>query len=82
MYKLLIIFLVGFIFFRILGFLFRIMLGNPSSGRNSGHQYQNQNYKKPADGNVNIDYVPQTGKKDKPSGDLKAGEYVDYEELE
>ncbi len=43
---------------------------------------QSRKYKQPADGNVNIDYIPEEDKKNgKGPRNFKGGEYVDYEEV-
>ncbi|HLT82454.1 MAG TPA: hypothetical protein VKZ86_15605 [Cyclobacteriaceae bacterium] len=67
---LLIIALVGYVLYK-LGF-FRILLG--SSMRGQGHQFR-----RPGDGNVNIDSRPADKQSRKAS--FKGGEYVDYEEV-
>ncbi len=44
--------------------------------------YSQKQYKKPSDGNVNIDYIPSDQRKSKSSGsDYKGGDFVDYEEV-
>jgi hypothetical protein len=43
-------------------------------------QPQQRQQKRPADGTVNIDYVPDTADKGKPKTD-KGGDFVDYEEV-
>lgn len=66
---LLIIALVGYILYK-LG-VFRIVLG--TSVRGQAH------FKRPNDGNVNIDSVPPD--KQSRKSEFKGGEYVDYEEV-
>ncbi|MFY0651453.1 MAG: DUF4834 family protein [Cyclobacteriaceae bacterium] len=43
-----------------------------------GYSQQRPKQKRPADGNVNIDYVPNEKKKPKTD---KGGDFVDYEEV-
>ena len=77
---LIIIFLVGYIFYKVGGVLFRALTGTLGGDQYSRGNFQgrpNQN-PRPKGGNVNIDYVPKD-KKDRK--DFDGGEYVDYEEL-
>jgi hypothetical protein len=86
-------FIIGYLVYKIGGFLMKSMLF--VFGRKLQNEYvqeqQRRNYnnsqssrqsKKPADGNVHIDYIPPSEeakvKKGKSFGD---GEYVDYEEV-
>ena len=49
---------------------------------NAQQGYQRQQYKKPSDGNVNIDYIPKGSKGKTPDKhDFKGGDYVDYEDV-
>lgn len=70
---LLIVTLVGYVLYK-LG-LFRGLLNavtrDPGPGRS---------FRRPADGNVNIDSVPEDKQRTRHSGH-KGGEYVDYEEI-
>lgn len=82
---LLILFLVGFIFFRTIGFFLRLLTGSSVDNKSRQNPYARQSHsahqQKPANGNVNIDYVPN--KKGKKSGEkFTGGEYVDFEEVE
>lgn len=82
---LLILFLIGYVVFKLVGFLFRVFFvgyyhqqaqqsqKQSTSGAASGYA------RKPADGNVQIDYVPE--KQDRKPQTFKGGEYVDYEEV-
>ena len=72
---LLIVGLIGFVFFRVLGVFFRVLTGPSPDQRASGSRATKQ----PRDGNVNVDYIP--GKQKSKNG-YKGGEYVDYEELD
>ncbi|MBK6266761.1 DUF4834 family protein [Marivirga sp. S37H4] len=80
---LLILFLIGYIFFKVGGFLFRIFLGRlgakaaAQSGRSNSSQ--NRQQRKTADG-INIEFVPEDKNK-RTAKNFKGGEYVDYEEL-
>ncbi|HLT81443.1 MAG TPA: hypothetical protein VKZ86_10460 [Cyclobacteriaceae bacterium] len=66
---LLIIALVGYVLYK-LG-IFRLLLGTSMRGQN--------HFRRPNDGNVNIDSVPPD-KQSRKAG-FKGGEYVDYEEV-
>ncbi|UII34494.1 DUF4834 family protein [Fulvivirga ulvae] len=79
---LIIAFLIGFLFFKLLGLFFRILIGRSAADRSGGRAYQNQQYQsgRSNDGNVNIDYVPKNGSNKSPKA-FKGGEYVDYEEI-
>lgn len=74
---LLIVGILGYIFFKGLGFIIRMIVGG-SSMNQYGNQQQSQ--RKPADGNVNVNYVPKDSKTDKKN--FKGGEYVDFEEVD
>lgn len=80
---LLILFLVGYVLYKVMGFAFKVLFYNASRAQGTQQkqtQYNSQHYaKKPADGNLNIDYVPKNASKDK--NDFQGGEYVDYEEV-
>ena len=72
-----ILFIVSYLTYKVGGFLMRVLhvtLGQDPSHRNVRHKSR-----KNADGNLNIDYVPQDKKKGKQ--DFKGGEYVDYEDI-
>ncbi len=85
MFKVLLItFLIGYIFFKVGGFLFRILLGG--LGAKAAHSQSKQNYsqssqqkKRTADG-INIEFVPEDQGK-RSAKNFKGGEYVDYEEI-
>lgn len=86
---LLIIFLCFYVFYKVSGFLFRILfnlLGNKvQQNINKQRQQQTSTTKKykPADGNVVVEFMPkEEEKKVKNNGkDFDGGEYVDYEEV-
>lgn len=76
---LLILFLIGYLFFKIGGFLFRLFLGRTAKAAQE-RQYKQNNKGKTTKEGLNIDHVPnQKGKR--TGGNFKGGEYVDYEEL-
>lgn len=57
---------------------------NPSQReRNFGPEHRRQQQRRPQNGNVNIDYIPDDQKKKQSpsSEDFKGGEYVDYEDI-
>jgi hypothetical protein len=82
---LLISILCFYVFYKVSGYFFRFLfyvLGNRAQHNiNKTFEQQQRASKKakPADGNVEIDYVPNSGKGNK--NDFKGGEYVDYEEV-
>ncbi|RUA29710.1 MAG: DUF4834 domain-containing protein [Bacteroidetes bacterium] len=76
---LLILFLIGYLFFKIGGFLFRLFLGRTAKAAQE-RQYKQNNKGRTTKEGLNIDHVPnQKGKR--TGGNFKGGEYVDYEEL-
>lgn len=76
---LLILFLIGYLFFKIGGFLFRLFLGRTAKAAQERQYKQNNKGRTTKDG-INIDHIPnQKGKR--TGGNFKGGEYVDYEEL-
>lgn len=77
---LIITFLASYLFYKIGGLLFRALSGTLGANRSDKSFSNGQQRKKPRDGNVNIDYVPNDKKKSKKSYD--GGEYIDYEELD
>lgn len=82
-----IVFLIGFLAFKVLGLFFRVLVGGSAADRSGQRQWQNQQfrgqqqYRRDADGNVHIDYVPKDKSKGK-SKEFKGGEYVEYEEID
>lgn len=75
-----IVLLLGFIFYKTLGFIFKLLGGSQAAGKTRGYTQQHYHKPPPANGNVNIDYVPDEGKKS--GGKFKGGEYVDFEEVD
>ena len=75
MLKILVIFFIIFyLLFKVGGVFFRTLLGyNQRSVFNNGKGQYKQ--KQPKDGNVHVDYNPNN------EGEIKGGEYVDYEEV-
>ena len=74
---LLIVFILGYVFFKGLGFFFRVILGGSAVNRNTNETH---NQRQPNGGNVKVDYAPKDGSKNSKS-DFKGGEYVDFEEV-
>ncbi len=72
---LLIVFIVGYVFIKGLGFFFRTILGGPTMGRSAHSQ---STYRQPTNGNLRVDHMPNDKKTKK---DFKGGEYVDFEEV-
>ncbi len=52
-----------------------------SNSQQNFQRDQNTRQRKPADGNVNIDFIPGSGKSKSIMKDFKGGDYVDYEEV-
>ena len=76
---LLILFLIGYLFFKIGGFIFRLFLGRTAKAAQE-RQYQQNNKGRTTKDGLNIDHVPnQKGKR--TGGNFKGGEYVDYEDV-
>ncbi|WKK87051.1 DUF4834 domain-containing protein [Marivirga arenosa] len=76
---LLILFLIGYLFFKIGGFIFRLFLGRTAKAAQQ-RQYQQNNKGRTTKDGVHIDHIPnQKGKRS--GGNFKGGEYVDYEEV-
>ena len=80
---LLIIFLFFFVFIRLGGFIMKLLFSGfvkKQQQQTSSQGYRQQ--RKPADGNVNVDYIPKNAKKGNTSkSDFKGGDFVDYEEV-
>lgn len=70
-----ILFIIGYLIYKVGGFFFRILM----FGAQQHFQKENnhQAHRKPHEGNVDIDYVPPANK----STVIKGGDYVDYEEI-
>ncbi len=76
---LLILFLIGYLFFKIGGFLFRLFLGRTAKAAQERQTKQNNRGRTTKDG-IHIDHVPnEKGKR--TGGNFKGGEYVDYEDV-
>lgn len=70
-----------YLFVKIGGFIMKTLFSGFVKNQQDFQQRQNTQYKKPSDGNVNIDYIPGS-KKSKPNKEgFKGGDYVDYEEV-
>lgn len=86
-----------YLLFRVVNFFFKVVSTvsgakkqanfnrqqHSSQRRRNGHGHQSSRYRKPSDGNVNIEYIPEddTEKNGKGPRNFKGGEYVDYEEV-
>lgn len=79
---LLITFLIAYLLFKIGGYLFRIFFWSLGGKMQNGQFNNNRETSnmRPPNSNVDIDYVPQNGKKTKEK-EFKGGEYVDFEEV-
>jgi len=82
MLKFIIIFLlVGYLVMKIVGYFVRSIFGQTMEQlRRDAQQQQQRQYKKPNDGNVHIDYIPNSGDV-KRKDNFRDGDYVDYEEV-
>jgi len=79
----LLVVLIGFVFFRILGFFLRLLTNSSVDQRGRSQQFNRSGQGRQAQsakGNVTIDYVP--GKRNGKPEKFKGGEYVDFEEVE
>ena len=83
---LLILFLIGYVLFKFSGFIVKFLFANAYKQQQQFQRNQRSNTtghsKRPADGNVNIDYVPKGSEKPGSKPGFKGGEYVDYEEVD
>lgn len=79
---LLILFIVGYIFVKVGGFIFRMFLGGLGA-KSSQQQYTSRNRaqqkRKTADG-ISIEFEPEDKSK-RSAKNFRGGEYVDYEEI-
>lgn len=75
-------FLVFFIIYKLLGFFFRLLLRTGINHQQQQHQAHTRQSKakRPSDGNVIVDYVPNN-KKESADKTYNGGEYIDYEEV-
>lgn len=87
---LLISFLIFFVVYKVIGFVFRLMLRSSVNYQQQQQQQQSRyryssngqsTGRRPADGNVNIDYVPKDENEKAKKDNYKGGEYIDYEEV-
>jgi hypothetical protein len=72
----LIVFIIGYVFIKGLGFFFKTIVGGSSMNR-TGNDTSSQ--RKPTGGNVSVDIMPEDNKISKK--DFRGGEYVDFEEV-
>lgn len=78
---LIILFLVGYVIFRMGGFIMRMLfsgLNQQRQGNFNSQSYRQPNKKKAPGSNLNIDHIPNNEKEGKKYDD---GEYVDFEEV-
>lgn len=78
---LLILFLVFYLFIKVGGFIMKTLFSGFSNQQQGTGRNQNTQTKRPADGNVNIEYIPNSNKSNPTKKDFKGGDYVDYEEV-
>jgi len=75
------IILFGLVFYYILrtvgGFLYKILGGQPRQPQTQRRQHYDTN----KEGDINIDYVPNKGRKRRSSSGSREGDYIDYEEV-
>jgi len=79
---LLILFIVGYLFIKVGGFIFRVFLGGlgaKAANQQGARSSQQSQKRRTADG-VSIDFVPDS-KNERSAKNFKGGEYVDYEEI-
>lgn len=76
--------MVCYLIYKVGGYLlkfFFLSLGNKmQNSQNFNQTRSHQEPPRPANGNVDIAFVPKNGK-DKEEKNFKGGEYVDYEEI-
>ncbi|MCX2744441.1 DUF4834 family protein [Mangrovivirga sp. M17] len=80
---LLIAFVIFYIFSKLFGFLFRVLLGRAATQYKNQQQqqgYKNANRQR-RDGELNVDYVPVKEKPKRKSTGSADGEYIDFEEV-
>lgn len=71
--------LIGYLFYKVGGFLFRVFLGRTAKAAQERH-YQQQNKGRTTKDGIRIDHVPDQ-KGERNAGNFKGGDYVDYEEM-
>lgn len=78
----LILFIIVFSWiFRAISRIFLGRLYRQAQQQQQFSKHQQRQHKRPADGNVNVDFSPAQKKPRKSSDDFKGGDYVDYEEV-
>ena len=78
MLKLIAFILLFLLLFRAVGVVLRLLLGGSFTNR-TNTQFR-QTHKRPAGGNINIDYDP--GKENRKGKKFEGGDYVDFEEVD
>lgn len=58
-------------------FLFWLIVGRQLTKVQKRYNQQTQKHRAKQEGEINVDYVPNKGKKD----DFRGGQYIDYEEV-
>jgi len=71
--------LIGYLFYKIGGFIFRLFLGRTAKAAQE-RQYQKNNSGRTTKDGIHIDHIPNQKNK-RTGGNYKGGEYVDYEEV-
>lgn len=84
MFKFLIlIFIFFFVIIKVGGFIIKLLFsGFGGHQKNAFDKEKNSQQKKPVDGNVSIEYAPDTDNRKNINKKFKGGDYVDYEEME
>lgn len=70
-----------FIVFKLINFAFRLLgVGKVQNQQQRYQRHARPSSQRPADGNVNVDYIPND-KKAHHNRNFNGGEYVDYEDV-
>jgi hypothetical protein len=70
-----------FVVFKLINFAFRLLgVGKVQNQQQRYQHHARPNNRRPADGNVNVDYIPKD-KKAHHGRNFNGGEYVDYEDV-
>ena len=82
MLKFLIIFFGGlWLIMTVSRFFLRSLFGRAQQ-QQFRQQQQTQHRQRRSSGDINVDYSPNKGRKNKSSNDYKGGDYIDYEEVD
>ncbi|MEQ9465939.1 MAG: hypothetical protein RLN88_00935 [Ekhidna sp.] len=74
-----ILILIGYVFYRITSFLFSGLFGGFTRHQQFNRRHYSDQPRRSQDSNLNIDNIP--GNRAKKGGSFSGGEYVDYEEV-